>query len=143
MLHARGAYEEALELAGEARRLHAERGAQDQDLLQGLHLVEGKVYADLGRAADAERSFREEIRLFPEDVRAYSNLALLYALTGRAGAAAQALREMTEAIPTPLAYAEAARTLRALDDERGAQTVLRYARRRFPDSALLRDLAGG
>ncbi len=143
VLHARGAYEEALGLAGEARRLHAERGAPDPDLLQGLHLIEGKVLADLGRAAEAERSFREEIRLFPEDVRAYSNLALLYALTGRAAASAATLREMTAAVPTPLAYAEAARTLRALDDERAAQTVLRYARRRFPESALLRELSGG
>jgi tetratricopeptide (TPR) repeat protein len=140
VLHARGAYEEALALLDEAGRLHGERGAPDPDLLQGRHLIAGKVHADLGRVDEAERSFREEIRLFPEDVRAYSNLALLYALTGRTAASAGALREMTEAIPTPLAYAEAARTLRALDDERGAQTVLRYARRRFPHSPLLRDL---
>jgi hypothetical protein len=40
---------------------------------------------------------------------------------------------MTEAVPSAAAYAEAARTYRALGDERGAQVILRYARR-FPQA---------
>ena len=51
------------------------------------------------------------------------------------------LRRMTEAMPSPASYAEAARTYRALGDERGAQAILRYARRRFPDSEILKQLA--
>jgi cytochrome c-type biogenesis protein CcmH/NrfG len=88
----------------------------------------------------AEAAFQEEIRLFPEDPRAYASLALLYALTGRAPEAADRMRTMTETIPTAQAYAEAVKVYRALHDEQGAQTVLRFARRKFPRSPALAGL---
>ena len=96
--------------------------------------------ADLGRVAEAEAAFREEIRLFPEDPRAYASLALLLALTGRAPDAAATMRTMTEVSPTAQAYAEAVKVYRALHDEQGAQTVLRFARRKFPGSPALAGL---
>jgi Flp pilus assembly protein TadD len=98
------------------------------------------VQADLGQAAAAESSFREEMRLFPDDPRAYAALALLYALTGRATEAAATLEAMTEASPTAVAYAEAVRVYRALRDQRGADAVLRFARRKFPHSEVLAEL---
>jgi tetratricopeptide (TPR) repeat protein len=140
VLEARGQYEQALAEVREAQRLYAERAAPDPDLLQGLHWIEGKALADLGQAGPAEAAFRSEIAAFPDDPRAYSGLALLLALTGRPEECMQTLRAMTEASPTAAAYAEAVRVYRALRDERGAETVLRYARRRFPDSQVLATL---
>jgi tetratricopeptide (TPR) repeat protein len=140
VLFARQQYDQALDAVKRAREAYAARDVPDPDLLVGLSLVEGKVHADLGDAAAAERAFAEEIRLFPENISAYSNLALVYALTGRGVEATQELRRMTEAVPTAAAYAEAARTYRALGDERGAQAVIRYARRKFPESELLKQL---
>jgi arylsulfatase A-like enzyme/Flp pilus assembly protein TadD len=140
VMYARHDYPAALDAVKQAHEAYAAREAPDPDLLQGLSLVEGKVHADLGEAALAERAFTEEIRLFPDNIAAYSNLALLYALTGRTDAATQMLKRMTEAVPSAAAYGVAARTYRALGDERGAQAILRYARRRFPDDAGLKQL---
>lgn len=140
VVQARGRHEEALALLAETRALYAARSAPEPELLQGLNLLEGRALADLGRPAEAERAFREEIRLFPADPKAYANLALLLALTGRAPEAAETMRAMTAASPTPAAYAEAVKTYRALGDATGAATVLRFARKKFPGSELLRAL---
>ncbi len=140
VLYAKQDHAGALDAVRQAREAYAERETQDPDLLAGLSLIEGKIHADLGDAAAAERAFAEEMRLFPENISAYSNMALVYALTGRPTEATAMLRRMTEAMPSAPSYAEAARTYRALGDERGAQAILRYARRRFPDSDLLKDL---
>ena len=143
VLHARGELEAALATVGEAKRLYAERQFQDPDLVFGLHLLEGRILADLGRVEPAAAAFREEIRRFPEHVQAWASLALLQALAGRPQDAARTLRGMTETNPTAAAYAEAVRTYRALGDERGAGVVLRHALARFPDSRELRALAAG
>jgi tetratricopeptide (TPR) repeat protein len=143
VLHARGELEEALATVKEAERLYGARKFQDLDLVFGLHLLEGKILADLGEVEPAAAAFREEIRLFPESPRAWASLALLQALSGRPREAAQTLRRMTESIPTAAAYAEAVRAYRALGDERGATVVLRHALGRFPDSRELRSLAAG
>ncbi len=141
VLQAQGKYEASLAELGLAREAYAQRRAEDPDLMQGTRLLEGMALADLGDATSAEKAFREEMRLFPDDPRAYANLALLLALTGRSPEAGDTLRRMTEAIPTPDAYAEAVRVLRALRNEEGARTVLAYARKRYPDSTLLASLA--
>jgi arylsulfatase A-like enzyme/Flp pilus assembly protein TadD len=140
VMYARHDYAAALDAVRQAREAYAARQAPDPDLLQGLNLIEGKVHADLGEAELAEHAFREEMRLFPENILAYSNLSLLYALTGRAEEATGLLKQMTEAMPSAESYAEAARTYRALGDERGARAILRYARKRFPQSKILEQL---
>jgi tetratricopeptide (TPR) repeat protein len=140
VMYARHDYPAALDAIKQAREAYATREAPDPDLLQGLNLVEGKVHADMGEPELAERGFTEELRLFPENIAAYSNLALLYALTGRGADATAVLKRMTEAVPSDAAYAEAARTYRALGDERGARAILRYARKRFPQSKILEQL---
>jgi arylsulfatase A-like enzyme/Flp pilus assembly protein TadD len=140
VLHARRQYEAALATAGEAKALYAERAQPDPELIQGLHLLEGKILADLGRVPAAEAAFGQEIALFPDDPRAYSSLAVLLALTGRGEQAAATLERMTTASPTPVAYAEAVRAYRALGDERGASAVLSFARRKFPGNEVLEKL---
>ncbi len=76
VLHARGAYEEALEMVATTEQTFARREAQDPELIRGLYLLKGKILADLGRATDAEAAFLREIELFPEEIFAYSNLAV-------------------------------------------------------------------
>ncbi len=141
VLHARGAYEEALEMVRQTERTFAARQAKDPELIRGLYLQKGKILADLGRAGDAEAAFRREIELFPEDAYAYSNLAVLYALTGRPREVAGVLERMVDAAPAPESYAEAVKTLRVLEDPSAARSLLDYARRLYPEDARLRELA--
>ena len=139
--HARGDYNGALATLRQAEQAYDQREAKDPDLLRGLNLVRGKNQADLGDAAGAEASFRKEIELFPENVRAYSSLAILYALTGRGVEIPPILQRMVEANPTPVAYVEAVKTLRLLKDPAGATALLRFAIGRYPQSRELRELA--
>ncbi|HYN19335.1 MAG TPA: sulfatase-like hydrolase/transferase [Thermoanaerobaculia bacterium] len=143
VLHARHHYEEALELTARAVDVYAQREAKDVDLIRGLSLIRGKILADLGDTAGAEAALLQEIRLFPADVRAYPNLAILYALSGRTARVGPTLRQMVEASPTPGAYAEAVKTLRALKDPGSAAALLRYALGKYPASPELRALGKG
>jgi arylsulfatase A-like enzyme/cytochrome c-type biogenesis protein CcmH/NrfG len=138
--HARGDYNGALETLRQAQAAYDQREMKDPDLLRSLNLVRGKCQADLGDAVAAEASFRKEIELFPQNVRAYSSLAILDALTGRGAEIAPILQRMVEANPTPVAYAEAVKTLRLLKDPGSATALLRYALGRYPQSRELKEL---
>jgi arylsulfatase A-like enzyme/tetratricopeptide (TPR) repeat protein len=138
--HARGDYNGALATVRQAEAAYEQREAKDPDLLRGLNLARGKALADLGDAAGAEAAFVKEIELFPQSIRAYSSLAIIYTLTGRPAEVGPTLKRMVEASPTPVAYAEAVKTLRLLKDSASASALLRYARGRFPQSRELRDL---
>lgn len=141
VLHAKKDYAGALDLLRRAEAAYAEREAKDPDLIRGLGVIRGKVLADQGDAAGAEAAFRREIEQFPDGLRAYSSLALLHALSGRPEAVGPILKGMVDANPNPLAYVEAVKTLRLLEDRRSAANLLRYARGRFPDDPSLADLA--
>ncbi len=143
VLHARHDGAGALEQLEKAEAAYAERTGKDQDLLRGLDLIRGKVLADQGDVAGAEAAFRREAERFPESVRAYSSLAILYALAGRGGEVGPTLQRMVQVNPTPLAYAEAVKTLRVLKDERSAAGLLRMAMGKFPGSTVLRGLVKG
>ncbi|HEX3127878.1 MAG TPA: sulfatase-like hydrolase/transferase [Thermoanaerobaculia bacterium] len=143
VLHARGRYEEALDLTRRAVEVYNRREAKDPDLIQGLSLIRGKILADMGDATGAEASFLQEIRLFPADYRAYSNLAVLYAVSGRPERVGPTLKQMVEASPTPASYAEAVKTLRALHDPGSAASLLRFALGKYPGSPELLALGRG
>jgi tetratricopeptide (TPR) repeat protein len=142
VLHAKRDFSGALDSLQKAQEAYDRREAKDQDLLQGLELIRGKVLADQGDAAGAEAAFRKEIERFPEGVRAYSSLAILYALAGKPEAVGPTLKAMVDGNPTPFAYAEAVKTLRILKDEASAAQLLRMARGRFPESTALKGLDG-
>jgi arylsulfatase A-like enzyme/cytochrome c-type biogenesis protein CcmH/NrfG len=143
VLHARRDGRGALEQLRQAEAVYAERSGQDKDLLRGLNLIKGKVLADQGDGPGAEAAFRQELALFPESLRAYSSLAILYALSGRGPEVGAILKRMVDVNPTPLAYAEAVKTLHVLKDDGSAGSLLRMALGRFPGSTVLRDLARG
>jgi hypothetical protein len=53
------------------------------------------------------------------------------------------LRTMVEKNPSPVAYVEAVKTLRILNDPGSATKLLTYAQGRFPGDAGLRKLGSG
>ena len=141
VLHARRRYEEALDQVRQAERAYAERSARDPELIRGLALIRGKILADMGDAAGAETAFQEEIQRFPADLRAYPNLAILYALTGRPAAARDTLQRMVTEHPSAAAYAEAVKALRVMSDPTDAAAILRFAQHKFPSDPTLAALA--
>jgi arylsulfatase A-like enzyme/predicted Zn-dependent protease len=140
VLHAQGRFEEARALTDQAEQAYARRAAPDPQLLQGLHLLRGKILADLGDVAAAEAAFRREIELAPEDPRAYANLALLYALAGRVREVGPTLGALIEEHPSAGAYAEAVKTLRVLELPAEAGRLLARGRRLYPENPLLEAL---
>jgi arylsulfatase A-like enzyme/Flp pilus assembly protein TadD len=143
VLHAKKDDRQALDMVRKAEEVYGERETKDPDLVRGLNLVRGKILADQGDAAGAEAAFRKEIELFPDSVRGYSSLAILYALAGRGNEVGPTLQRMVEVNPSPLAYAEAVKTLRILNDPRSAASLLRHALARFPGDPALKNLTAG
>jgi arylsulfatase A-like enzyme/predicted Zn-dependent protease len=141
VLQKQGKLAEALGYADQAAQELTRTGAAGQTYA-GLHWVRGDLLARLGRNAEAEREFLQEIQSFPHDTRPYASLALLYASEGRGPEAVGALRRMVESEGSPAAYAEAVRTLRILGDPQGAAALLRHALAVHPGSRELRALAG-
>jgi choline-sulfatase len=105
-----------------------------------LFFHHGDLLARLGREAEAEQAFRREIEDFPSNPYTYTRLSVLYASQGRAPEAVAILRTMVERNDTPLAYAEAVRTLRTLGDPQGAAALLRFAQQKHPASRELREM---
>ncbi|MFQ5528475.1 MAG: sulfatase-like hydrolase/transferase, partial [Thermoanaerobaculia bacterium] len=69
-----GRFDEAVEITQNAE---AEHGGGDPGLLRGLFFQRGSAYARLGEAEEAERAFRREIELSPDEIAPYTHLAYL------------------------------------------------------------------
>ncbi len=135
----RGDLARAADLIARAEAEQARR--EGGETTPGLLLTKGDILARQGEAEAAEAALLGEIREHPEDPRAYSRLALLYALEGRNEEAVAALRRMVEGLGTPAAYATAIETLRVLGDPRSASALLRRAHELFPGNPKLEALA--
>ncbi len=108
-----------------------------EDLAPNLRFVAGELKARQGRAAEAEAAFRDEIRMHPGSIHAYTRLAFLHAFAGRSSDATAVLRQLVDTNDGPGAYSAAVETLRALGDEQQAARLLQFARLRFPDDSKL------
>ena len=136
-----GRFEESVELSDRALE---EFGARtDRRMIRGLYFIRGKSRVQLDQAEGAVADFRAEIELSPDQLPPYTHLAYLYALLGRGPDAGNTLRQMVETNPTPVAYGEAVRTLRAMGDPAAAGALLNIARQRWPADPGLRELARG
>lgn len=100
----RGDFAAAVPLLQQARTRFAERPIQAGD----LHFFLGDALARLERYAEAEPELREEIRLYPQNIRARTGLAMLLAATGRTAEADRALTELLQVSPSPDTYKTAA-----------------------------------
>lgn len=143
VLYARGRHEEALARVARIEATFQERDSLDPELIQGLYLLAGRAHADLGQPGSAETAFRREIELFPDQLAAYSGLAVVYALSGREPEVPRVLRSMVEANPGDRSYAEAVKTLRVLGFTQGAESLLGHALGLHPESPALRQLSSG
>jgi tetratricopeptide (TPR) repeat protein len=127
VLHAEGRYEEALTAFEEAAAV----ASQHERPLRELHWYLGDSLARLDRHADAETQFREELRAFPRNIRAYSSLAMLYRASNRPGGIEDTLDALIEASPTPEGYDTAARLWTIAGEPDRAATLRADARTRF------------
>jgi arylsulfatase A-like enzyme/predicted Zn-dependent protease len=94
-LHTAGRYAEALPLFSEAAK---QVNARTLTITE-LYFYLGDTLARLGRNAEAEAAFKEEVRLFPQNRRAHAGLAMLYRSIGRDAEAEKAIRDMLEMAP--------------------------------------------
>ena len=132
-----GKLEEALAHLNEAEKVKK----PGQEVI-GLHFMRGDVLARMGRVEDAEREFRREIELFPEEPLAYKNLVLLLVAEGRTREATLLLRLLVASAPTPPSYLAVCHVLQTLGDERGVRFWARQGLAKFPNNPGLRRLAG-
>lgn len=122
-----GRYEEALSELQGAGKVLGEQHAE----LEEFHLYLGEVLARLERDMDAEAEFREELRAFPRNVRAYASLAMLYHASNRDQAVEQTIDDLVVAAPTPDGYATAAELWTVVGQRARAEALRADARRRF------------
>ena len=136
LLYTEGRYEEALAAFEEAAASLEPHGRD----LEELHLYLGDTLARLNRYPEAEQQFREELRAFPRNSRAYGSLAVLYHASRRASGVEEILDALIEATQTPEGYETAARLWMIVGEPSRAAALRADARTRFrggPSLALI------
>ena len=124
------------DLAGALAELEDVRNRSEREKqppLFSLSYLRGDVLARLGRSAEAEAAFRDEIRDFPSSPLAWTGLAMLYASQGKGDEALETLGALAR-VKTPEALYAAARTYEILGDRDSALRLRREARRAFPEA---------
>jgi len=124
----RGDLESARSFADKAQEL----SAGDKLPQSGLHMLRGDVLARAGRAAEAEREFFEELRLYPDRTDARISLSVLYASVNRRTDARRVVIDLVSRQPTPETFLLGMRTFHATQDYEGETQLRREARRLFP-----------
>ncbi|MBW3564417.1 MAG: sulfatase-like hydrolase/transferase [Acidobacteria bacterium] len=109
--------------------------------VEGLHFLRGDVLARMRRPQEAEREFRQEIALFPEEPQAYKNLLLLLVSEKKLREAERLIADLIEASPTPPSYIAISETLNVIGDPRAARFWARQGLEEFPNDPRLRELA--
>lgn len=136
----RGDQDEALATLDRALALINEKKNRQ---VTNLHFIRGDILARMGRTAEAEQAFREEIRLFPQEPHAYKNLVLLLVTQGRMQEATQLLRDLVDTAPTPRSYLAVCRTLEVLGDRRGVRYWAQRGLEKYPNEMALRKYLAG
>lgn len=127
ILHGSRAFDRALpQFEQTARRLQGRAF-----VIPELYYYLGDTLANLGREGEAIAAFREELRLFPANVRAHASLAMLYRAGGRNAESEQELTALLQAVPTADGYAMAAKTWSIFGEAGRASAVRAEAKRRF------------
>ena len=134
LLYDQGKYDEALALFERAAVALEKPGAPP---IAELHFYLGDILIRQERTAEAEAALLDELRAFPQNLRARGALALLYHAGGRSDEASDAVSDLIRAIPTPDGYAAAARLLTTFGDRKQAETVRAEGRRVFAETSKL------
>ena len=131
-------FEEALDLTDQ---LLAEFGDRtDWASIRGAHYLRGSCFGRLQRLDEAIEAYASEAELFPNELQAFTSLAVVYTLQGKPQQARGILQRMLEANPTAAAHADAIQTLRRIGQVPAADSLLRDAQRRWPRDPALRSL---
>jgi len=117
VLAVRGRVDEALETIDAAV---AELSAHDLDPVPRLHFVRGDILGRQERLGEAEQEFLAEISWYPDNLAAYTNLAVVFYVTGRADQARATLERMVGSNPSPVSLLMAERTCRQVGDAEAA-----------------------
>jgi arylsulfatase A-like enzyme/thioredoxin-like negative regulator of GroEL len=120
-------FSEAVPLLLQARDGYATRTSQPSD----LNYFIGDSLARLERYRDAEPFFKEELRLYPQNLKAAAGLAMLFQVTGRLQDADGMIQAMLRTSPNPEAYARAAELYQMFGRPDRASAVRAQARERF------------
>jgi len=99
--------------------------------LNDLHYYLGDCLAQVGRLEEAEQAFFQEIRLFPNLVRARTGLAMLYEAAGNTQGTDRVVADMLKAVPTPSTYASVVELSCVLGHPDKSAAVAAAARARF------------
>jgi arylsulfatase A-like enzyme len=135
-LYQAGKYDEALPKLEEAVRLAATRPVQVPD----VRLYAADTLAQLRRYTEAESLLNDELKWFPDNLRARESLGDVYEATGRSAEVASLAAALVRQVPTPDAYAAAARLS---SDKKSAAAFRNEARQRFGDAAVRAAEAAG
>jgi tetratricopeptide (TPR) repeat protein len=94
-----------------------------------LHFYAGDTLARLERYPEAETQFIEELKYFPQNIRARGGLAMVYQASGKPEDATRMLADMLRITPTPESYALAARLHGMFGNRKQADIVRAEGRR--------------
>jgi tetratricopeptide (TPR) repeat protein len=89
--------------------------------MMNLEATRGDVLSRMGDEKAAEEAFAAEIRSFPENLDAWSRLALLYASAGRDREFRNLLSKMTAQVPGRKSLEAAAHVCEIVGDKKGAR----------------------
>ncbi len=118
------------------------RGTEGPPPLQNLSFLRGDSLARLGRDAEAEQAFLEEIRDFPGNPSPRAALAMLYASQGREADARRSLSDLVAQVRTPEAFFAAIRTYEVLGDPHAASELKARAAHAFPGARERKETGG-
>jgi arylsulfatase A-like enzyme/Flp pilus assembly protein TadD len=125
----RNQLDRAWELVEKAR---PPEGKHEEMAILNYHYLRGDILGRRDRPKEAEPEFLEEIRLFPENLEAYTALAALYASEGRFAEVREVVRTLVTKNPYPEAFTLGMKTLDVIGDRGGVEAVRRAAAARFP-----------
>jgi arylsulfatase A-like enzyme/Tfp pilus assembly protein PilF len=125
LLYDQGRYDEALPLFEQAVADLKKTTVQ----IAELHFYAADTLARLERHSEAESEFLEELKYFPQNIRARAGLAMLYQATAQPDEASRVVADMTRITPTPESYALAAKLYTMFGDRRQAEAVRTESRR--------------
>lgn len=122
-----GKFAEALEKVDEAAKIAAATTPPP-----GLHVTRAEIFGRQDKLDLAEGEYRKELELFPQNVEAFTGLAIIAASRGEMSEASRRIDAMIRAVPGPFTYVMAVRSLGRFGNASRARALLEEARRLYP-----------
>src|SRR5581483_7817045 len=91
-----------------------DRAAEKTPSVRGLQADRGEALLHLQRGPEAEQAYRKEVELFPDDIDAWGNLAVILAVQGRGAEARQVVQRAVSLNPGPAAQRMATEAMKVI-----------------------------